>query len=78
MATSSRTTLLAMSESVQSVYRALGTGGPLKVSEIQQKAQLSPRTIRSALARLRRQDLIIQVPDLSDLRSHYYKLKEES
>ena len=76
MAISAEVSVLAMSESVQSVYRALGAGRPLKVTEIQRKTQFSPRTIRSALARLRSQNLIVQVPDLNDLRSHFYKIKE--
>jgi DNA-binding MarR family transcriptional regulator len=78
MAISASLTILAMSESVQSVYRVLGAGKALKVDDIQRKTQFSPRTVRSAIAQLKRFGLIEKIPDLRDLRSHYYRLKNQN
>lgn len=61
----------ALNKSVQDVYYTL-LGRKMKVKEIERKTNYSPRTIRQALKTLSELNLIAQVPDLTDLRSHYY------
>ncbi len=69
--------VFGMSDSVQKVYRTLEKGKPMKVGEIQRRAAVSSRTVRHALNRLRSNDMIEQIPDLRDLRSHFYRVKIE-
>lgn len=48
--------------------------GRLKPQDLSEKTNLSARTVRYALQRLRAKELVKRVPDLSDLRSHYYTI----
>ncbi|MFW9992668.1 MAG: hypothetical protein ACFFD4_11530 [Candidatus Odinarchaeota archaeon] len=61
-----------MNPSVQRVYSLLRFGRMMKVGEIEEETRYSDRTVRKALAKLRKLALIEKVPDMYDLRSHYY------
>ncbi len=64
----------AMSGSMQTIYLALVRNGRMKPQDLTRKTKLSARTVRHALQMLRDRALVIQIPDLTDLRSHYYKI----
>ncbi|MFX1251212.1 MAG: MarR family transcriptional regulator [Promethearchaeota archaeon] len=66
--------LLGMSKSIQMIYSTLAMYGKLKPQQLSEKTNLSARTVRYALQRLRAKELVKRVPDLSDLRSHYYQI----
>ncbi|MFX0205427.1 MAG: hypothetical protein ACFFDT_05530 [Candidatus Hodarchaeota archaeon] len=59
-------------KSAQEVYSLLLTNGALKPREIGNYTSLSNRTIRYALKILVDDMLVRRVPDLHDLRSHFY------
>lgn len=59
-------------KSAQEVYSLLCTNGALKPREIGNHTTLSNRTIRYALKILVDDMLVRRVPDLTDLRSHFY------
>lgn len=59
-------------KSAQEVYSLLCTNGALKPREIGLHTTLSNRTIRYALKILIDSDKVRRVPDLHDLRSHFY------
>ncbi len=59
-------------KSAKEVYSLLCTNGALKPREIGNYTTLSDRTIRYALRILVSDMLIRRVPDLHDLRSHFY------
>ncbi len=61
----------ALNRSVQEIYHIL-LNRKLKVSDIAKRSRYSPRTVRHALKTLSNLQLITQIPDMSDLRSHYY------
>ena len=61
----------ALNQSVQDVYYIL-MNRQLKVNDIMKRSRYSPRTIRHALKMLSNLNLISQIPDMQDLRSHYY------
>ena len=60
-----------MPPSVQKVYSTL-QGKQLHVGDIESKTKYSPRTVRQALRHLKRTGLITQIPDMMDMRRHYY------
>ena len=66
--------VLALNKSVQEVFNTI-SDKRIKVKDIEKKTHYSPRTVRHALRTLLDLDLIIQIPDLGDLRSHYYTHK---
>ncbi|MFX0095763.1 MAG: MarR family transcriptional regulator [Candidatus Hodarchaeota archaeon] len=66
--------LRGMSRSIQTIYGTLAQNGRMKPQELSQKTELSARTVRYALQRLRAKELVKRVPDLTDLRSHYYQI----
>ena len=66
--------LQSLNKSVQDIYSTI-SGKMIKVKEIERKSSYSPRTVRHALRTLLDMKLIVQIPDLTDLRSHYYQLK---
>ncbi len=59
-------------KSAQEVYVLLRDNGALKPREIGLYTSLSNRTIRYALKILVDEHVIRRVPDLHDLRSHFY------
>lgn len=59
-------------KSAQEVYSLLLTNGALKPREIGNYTTLSNRTIRYALRILVDDMLVKRIPDLHDLRSHFY------
>jgi Mn-dependent DtxR family transcriptional regulator len=61
-----------MPPSVQKVYRALKSGKRMHVGEIESKTKYSPRTVRQALRHLKNAGLVAQIPDMYDMRRHYY------
>ena len=63
-----------MPPSVQKVYRTLRSGKRMYVGDIELKTRYSPRTVRQALRQLRNARLITQVPDMMDMRRHYYMI----
>ena len=63
--------VFALNESAKDVYMVLRYK-PLKVGQIERKTKWSPRTIRQAIRKLLDLELIKQVPDLTDFRSHYF------
>ena len=61
-------------KSAQEVYVLLCDNGALKPREIGLYTSLSNRTIRYALKILVDEHVIRRVPDLHDLRSHFYAI----
>ncbi|MFX1286094.1 MAG: winged helix-turn-helix domain-containing protein [Promethearchaeota archaeon] len=61
-----------MPPSVQKVYRTLQAGKRMHVGDIESKTNYSPRTVRQALRQLKNAQLITQIPDMYDMRRHYY------
>lgn len=61
-------------KSAREVLNILRTNGALKPGEIRNHTSLSNRTIRYALKILVDDAIISRVPDLNDLRTHYYKI----
>ena len=59
-------------KSAQEIYSLLCTNGALKPRDIGNYTTLSNRTVRYALKILVDDMLIRRVPDLHDLRSHFY------
>lgn len=68
----SQVMLLSLNKSVQEIYQSI-SGKKMKVKELEKKSRYSPRTVRHALRTLLDMKLIILIPDLTDLRSHYYQ-----
>ena len=66
--------VLSLNKSVQEVFSTI-SDKRIKVKDIEKRTRYSPRTVRHALRTLLDLGLIIQVPDLGDLRSHYYTHK---
>ncbi len=66
--------LTHLPKSAQEVYSLLRSNGALKPGEIGNFTTLSNRTIRYALKILVDDLLVKRVPDLHDLRSHFYSL----
>jgi len=59
-------------KSVQKIFDLLKKSNrPLKVNELQEQTKLTDRTIRLALNRLYELKLVVKIPNLSDLRSHF-------
>lgn len=71
------TMVTALNKSVQEVFNTI-SDKQIKVKDIEKKTQYSPRTVRHALRTLLDLGLIIQIPDLGDLRSHFYSHKNDS
>jgi len=63
-----------MPPSVQKVYQTLRSGRRMHVGEIEARTQYSPRTVRQALRQLQDASLIVQIPDMMDMRRHYYSV----
>ena len=66
-----------MPPSVRKVYQTLKSGKPGKrmhVGEIEDKTRYSPRTVRQALRHLKNAGLVVQIPDMYDMRRHYYSV----
>ncbi|MHA2297474.1 MAG: MarR family transcriptional regulator [Candidatus Hodarchaeales archaeon] len=63
-----------LSPSAQMVYKALQLNEKMHVGDIESITPLSSRTIRYALRQLTDVRLIIQVPDMMDIRRHYYAI----
>lgn len=61
-----------MPPSVQKVYHTLQSGKRMHVGDIESKTNYSPRTVRQALRQLKNAQLITQIPDMYDMRRHYY------
>ena len=61
-------------KSAREIFRVLKQNGALKPQEIGSYTTLSHRTIRYALKILLEHDYIQRVPDLHDLRSHFYTI----
>jgi DNA-binding transcriptional regulator GbsR (MarR family) len=68
----SKKLVTVMPPSVQKVYRTLQAGKRMHVGEIESKTQYSPRTVRQALRQLKNAKLISKIPDMMDMRRHYY------
>ena len=68
--------VLALNKSVQEVFSTI-SDKKIKVRDIEKRTKYSPRTVRHALRTLLDLGLILQIPDLGDLRSHYYIHKIE-
>jgi DNA-binding transcriptional ArsR family regulator len=62
-------------KSVRVVFEVIKKSkAPVKPSDLVLMTKLTDRTIRSALSKLYSLKLVVKVPDLRDLRSHYLKL----
>jgi len=58
--------------SVQTIFNLIKKSErPLRVNDLQLLSKLTDRTIRLALNRLYTLNLVIKVPNLNDLRSHF-------
>ncbi|MHA1225450.1 MAG: hypothetical protein ACTSPV_01765 [Candidatus Hodarchaeales archaeon] len=67
-------TLDNLPKSAREIYGVLKDNGALKPQEIGSYTTLSNRTIRYALKILIDEQFVQRIPDLHDLRSHYYTL----
>jgi DNA-binding MarR family transcriptional regulator len=63
-----------MSPSVQKVFATLETTDKMYVGDIEARTRYSSRTVRQALRQLLNADLIVRVPDMYDMRRHYYRI----
>ena len=72
---SSQIMIQSLNKSVQEIYKTI-SGNSIKVREIEKRTTYSPRTVRHALRTLLDMNLISQIPDLTDLRSHYYQINK--
>ena len=63
----------ALNQSIQDVYYAI-LNRKLKVHDIAKKTRYSTRTVRYAIKTLINLNVIVQIPDTKDLRSHYYRV----
>ena len=63
----------ALNRSTKDVYFLLKRR-KFRSSELQRKTNYSARTVRTALRQLLEMNLIERIPNLSDMRSCYYKL----
>ena len=61
-------------KSAQETWKILASNGPMKPRDIANETELSGRTVRYALNKLVNAKLVAKVPDLHDLRSHYYRV----
>ena len=61
-----------MSPSVQKVFATLESSEKMYVGDIEARTRYSSRTVRQALRQLLNADLIMRIPDMYDLRRHYY------
>ena len=64
--------LAKLPKSAREIFKLLSTNGALKPREIGLYTTLSHRTIRYGLKILVDGDLVRRVPDLQDLRTHFY------
>ncbi|MHA2271273.1 MAG: hypothetical protein ACXACI_05380 [Candidatus Hodarchaeales archaeon] len=58
--------------SASKVFLALIEKGRMKSKELSKYTALNSRTVRYGLGILRQRNLVHQVPDFNDMRSHYY------
>ena len=64
--------LIGTPKSVKKIFDLLKESNkPLKVNELQELTNLTDRTIRLALNTLYNLNLVVKVPNLDDLRSHF-------
>ena len=63
----------SLNRSTKDVYFLLKRRN-FRSSELQRKTNYSARTVRTALRQLLEMDLIERIPNLSDMRSCYYKI----
>ena len=64
--------LIGTPKSVRKIFDLLKKSNrPLKVNELQELTNLTDRTIRLALNTLYNLNLVVKVPNLEDLRSHF-------
>ena len=65
-------------KSVQTIFSLIKKSEkPLRVNDLQELSNLTDRTIRLALNRLYKLNLVIKVPNLQDLRSHFLTISPE-
>ena len=64
--------LIGTPKSVKKIFDLLKKSNkPLKVNELQKLTNLTDRTIRLALNTLYNLNLVVKIPNLEDLRSHF-------
>ena len=64
--------LIGTPKSVKKIFDLLRRSNkPLKVNELQELTNLTDRTIRLALNTLYNLNLVVKIPNLEDLRSHF-------
>ncbi|HKZ41511.1 MAG TPA: helix-turn-helix domain-containing protein [Candidatus Hodarchaeales archaeon] len=78
VATGIRTELLAgIPKSAKAIFTILMEAeGPLTPSDLVSRTGLTDRTIRSALQILYKLGLVIRVPNLNDMRSHFLSVPQ--
>ena len=65
-------------KSVQTIFSLIKKSEkPLRVNDLQELSNLTDRTIRLALNRLYKLNLVIKIPNLQDLRSHFLTISPE-
>ena len=65
-------------KSVQTIFSLIKKSEkPLRVNDLQELSNLTDRTIRLALNRLYKLKLVIKIPNLQDLRSHFLTISPE-
>ena len=65
-------------KSVQLIFNLIEKADkPLRVNDLQKLSNLTDRTIRLALNRLYKLNLVIKIPNLQDLRSHFLTLSPD-
>lgn len=67
--------LFGLPPSALKIYRIIESKRKVRVCEIEKNTTYSPRTVRNALRVLRNSNLITRIPNLHDMRCHYYASK---
>jgi len=67
--------LLNLPPSALAIYRIIDSKKKVEICEIEKSAHYSQRTVRNALRILHNTNLIIRIPNIHDMRRHYYASK---
>ena len=67
--------LMNLPPSALAIYKIIESKKKVEVCEIEKNTRYSQRTVRNALRILRNTNLIIRIPNIHDMRRHYYASK---
>ena len=67
--------LLNLPPCAQVIYKIIDSKIKVEIYEIEQNTRYSARTVRHALRILRKTKLVTRIPNIYDMRRHYYASK---